>query len=152
MSSFEALNELRRVTGTQLDPRYVEVLASLLSGEGVEYRHADEADFDTELAMERRIKEARTGERSRRTGRDRRRETANGHRSADGPLAALIRSRRTGRDRRREAANGHRSADGPLAALIRLFATTVRRHGDEAGNGAPAAEEADERTPTGSAS
>jgi putative nucleotidyltransferase with HDIG domain len=61
MSSFEALRELRRVAGTQLDGRYVEVLASLLSGEGVEYRHADAADFDTELAMERRIKEARTG-------------------------------------------------------------------------------------------
>ena len=46
MSSFEALRELRRVAGTQLDERYVEVLAELLSGEGVEYRHADAADFD----------------------------------------------------------------------------------------------------------
>ena len=61
MSSFEALRELRRVAGTQLDGAYVEVLAELLTGEGVEYRHADAADFDTELAMERRIKEARTG-------------------------------------------------------------------------------------------
>jgi putative nucleotidyltransferase with HDIG domain len=61
MSSFEALRELRRVSGSQLDGRYVEVLAGLLTGEGVEYRHADAADFDTELAMERRIKEARTG-------------------------------------------------------------------------------------------
>ncbi len=61
MSSFEALRELRRVGGSQLDTRYVEVLASLLSGEGVEYRHADAADFDTELDMERRIREARTG-------------------------------------------------------------------------------------------
>jgi putative nucleotidyltransferase with HDIG domain len=58
MSSFEALRELRRVSGSQLDGDYVEVLAQLLSGEGVEYRHADAADFDTELAMERRIKEA----------------------------------------------------------------------------------------------
>jgi putative nucleotidyltransferase with HDIG domain len=61
MSSFEAIRELRRVAGTQLDPEYVEVLASLLSGEGIEYRHADEADFDTELDMERRIREAGTG-------------------------------------------------------------------------------------------
>ena len=59
MSSFEALNELRRVAGTQLDEGYVEVLAGLLSGEGVEYRHADAANFDSELDMERRIKEAR---------------------------------------------------------------------------------------------
>jgi putative nucleotidyltransferase with HDIG domain len=61
MSSFEALRELRRVAGSQLDARYVEVLAELLSGEGVEYRHADAADFDTELDMERRIKEAGAG-------------------------------------------------------------------------------------------
>jgi putative nucleotidyltransferase with HDIG domain len=61
MSSFEALRELRRVARSQLDARYVEVLASLLTGEGVEYRHADAADFDTELDMERRISEARTG-------------------------------------------------------------------------------------------
>jgi putative nucleotidyltransferase with HDIG domain len=61
MSSFEAMHELRRVAGTQLDAGYVEVLASLLSGEGVEYRHADAADFDTELAMERRVREAGTG-------------------------------------------------------------------------------------------
>jgi len=58
MSSFEALRELRRVAGSQLDARYVEILASLLSGEGVDYRHADAADFDTELDMERRIREA----------------------------------------------------------------------------------------------
>ncbi len=61
VSSFEALRELRRVAGSQLDARYVEVLAGLLTGEGIEYRHADAADFDTELDMERRIKEARAG-------------------------------------------------------------------------------------------
>jgi putative nucleotidyltransferase with HDIG domain len=61
MSSFEALNELRRVAGTQVDADYVEVLADLLSGEGVEYRHADMADFDSELDMERRIREAGAG-------------------------------------------------------------------------------------------
>jgi putative nucleotidyltransferase with HDIG domain len=61
MSSFEALRELRRVVDTQLDGRYVEALAQLLSGEGVEYRHADAADFDAELDMERRIKEAGAG-------------------------------------------------------------------------------------------
>ena len=61
MSSFEALTELRRVAGTQVDARYVEVLASLLSGEGVEYRHADMADFDEELDMERRINQAGAG-------------------------------------------------------------------------------------------
>ncbi len=61
VGSFEALRELRRVAGSQLDAGYVEVLAGLLSGEGVEYRHADAADFDSELDMERRIKQARAG-------------------------------------------------------------------------------------------
>jgi putative nucleotidyltransferase with HDIG domain len=61
MSSFEAVRELRRVADSQIEARYVEVLAGLLSGEGVEYRHADAADFDTELDMERRIREAGTG-------------------------------------------------------------------------------------------
>ena len=61
MSSFEALRELRRVAGSQLDTGYVEVLAGLLTGEGVEYRHADAANFDSELDMERRIKQARAG-------------------------------------------------------------------------------------------
>ena len=61
MSSFEALRELRRVAGSQLDGRYVEVLAELLAGEGVEYRHADLADFDVELNMERRIRQAGAG-------------------------------------------------------------------------------------------
>ena len=61
MSSFEALTELRRVAGSQLDGRYIEILASLLTGEGVAYRHADTADFDEELNMERRISEAGAG-------------------------------------------------------------------------------------------
>jgi putative nucleotidyltransferase with HDIG domain len=61
MSSFEALTELRRVAGTQVDARYVEMLASLMTGEGIEYRHADLADFDVELDMERRINQAGAG-------------------------------------------------------------------------------------------
>ena len=55
MTSFQAMTELRRVAGRQLDDRYVEALASLLAGRGMDYRHADTADFDTELAIEGRI-------------------------------------------------------------------------------------------------
>jgi putative nucleotidyltransferase with HDIG domain len=58
LSSFEALTELRRVAGSQLDARYVEALAELLAGQGTEYRHADDADYDEELAIERRMNEA----------------------------------------------------------------------------------------------
>ena len=62
MSSFEALQRAAaRGRQSQLDGRYVEVLAELLAGEGVEYRHADTADFDVELDMERRISEAGAG-------------------------------------------------------------------------------------------
>ena len=55
VSSFEALTELRRVSGTQLEGRYVEALAEELAGRGVDYRHADRADFDEELDVERRV-------------------------------------------------------------------------------------------------
>jgi putative nucleotidyltransferase with HDIG domain len=58
MNSFEALNELRRVSGKQLDGRYVEILAELLAGKGTQYRHRDDADFYRELDLERRIEEA----------------------------------------------------------------------------------------------
>jgi putative nucleotidyltransferase with HDIG domain len=58
MNSFEALNELRRVAGLQLDATYVEALAAVLAGSGTDYRHADEADFDRELDIERRMNEA----------------------------------------------------------------------------------------------
>jgi hypothetical protein len=58
MTSFEALTELRRVAGSQLDARYVEALAELLAGRGTDYRHADDADFDRELAIQRRIADA----------------------------------------------------------------------------------------------
>jgi hypothetical protein len=49
------MTELRRVAGRQLDERFVEALAALLAGRGMDYRHADTADFDTELAIEGRI-------------------------------------------------------------------------------------------------
>ena len=55
MTSFQAMTELRRVAGCQLDERYVEALAALLAGRGMDYRHADTADFDSELAIEGRI-------------------------------------------------------------------------------------------------
>lgn len=58
VSSFEALNELRRVSGSQLDAGYVEALARVLAGSDVTYRHADAADFGSELDLERRINEA----------------------------------------------------------------------------------------------
>jgi len=59
-SSFEALAELRRSAGTQLDPRYVEILAGLLKGREFSYRHGEDADFEAELALEARISDHAT--------------------------------------------------------------------------------------------
>ena len=55
VSSGEAIDELRRVAGAQLDARFVEVFVELLEGRDVSFRHADDADFDAELALERRV-------------------------------------------------------------------------------------------------
>ncbi|HEY7151681.1 MAG TPA: HD-GYP domain-containing protein [Solirubrobacterales bacterium] len=55
VSSFEALTELRRVAGTQLDGRFVEILNDVLSDKGFSYRHGEDADFEAELALDKRI-------------------------------------------------------------------------------------------------
>lgn len=55
VSSFEAVQELRRVAGTQLDPRFVEIFAELLQGRDLTFRHGEDADFEKELALESRI-------------------------------------------------------------------------------------------------
>jgi putative nucleotidyltransferase with HDIG domain len=55
VSSFEALAEMRRVSGSQLDGRFVEVFAELLSHKDFAYRHGEDADFEAELQLDRRI-------------------------------------------------------------------------------------------------
>jgi putative nucleotidyltransferase with HDIG domain len=55
VTSEEALAELRRVSGTQLDPMVVEVFIEMIERHGVAFRHTDEADFEKELAFDRRV-------------------------------------------------------------------------------------------------
>src|SRR4051812_43315055 len=55
ISSKEAIAELRRSAGTQLDPAIVSVFADLLATKDLRYRHGDDADFETELAMDMRV-------------------------------------------------------------------------------------------------
>jgi diguanylate cyclase (GGDEF)-like protein len=55
VSSEAALAELRRVAGTQLDPQVVEVFERMILERRVQFSHTDEADFETELAFEKRV-------------------------------------------------------------------------------------------------
>jgi putative nucleotidyltransferase with HDIG domain len=55
VSSEAAIMELRRVAGSQLDPVVVERFIEMIESGRVAFRHADEADFERELAFERRV-------------------------------------------------------------------------------------------------
>jgi len=57
MSSYDAIKELRRVAGKQLDARFVEIFIELLEGKDVSFQHGEAADFEKELALEARIEE-----------------------------------------------------------------------------------------------
>jgi len=67
MSSYDAIVELRRVAGKQLDARFVEIFIELLEGKDVSFQHGEAADFEKELALEARIEETASpgGEASR---------------------------------------------------------------------------------------
>lgn len=52
-SPFEALIILRKVAGTQLDPKYVEVMAQVLKNEDLSYREGSKADFLNEFRKSR---------------------------------------------------------------------------------------------------
>jgi putative nucleotidyltransferase with HDIG domain len=55
VSSFDAIAELERTAGTQLDRRYVGVFVEILADKNLAYRHGEDADFERELALDRRI-------------------------------------------------------------------------------------------------
>jgi putative nucleotidyltransferase with HDIG domain len=59
VSSAEAVEELRRVSGSQLDGELVEIFVEkVLANEDVAFRHGDDADFEAELEAERRARDA----------------------------------------------------------------------------------------------
>jgi putative nucleotidyltransferase with HDIG domain len=55
VSSMEAMRELQRVAGAQLDAQAVDAFISLLARNDVAFRHADNADFDAELRLDERV-------------------------------------------------------------------------------------------------
>jgi putative nucleotidyltransferase with HDIG domain len=57
VSSREAIEELRRVSDAQLDATVVETFVGLLERRSVTFRHADDADFERELNLDRRIRD-----------------------------------------------------------------------------------------------
>ena len=56
VSSREAIDELRRVSGAQLDGAVVETFIGLLEERTITFRHADDADFEKELNLEARVR------------------------------------------------------------------------------------------------
>ena len=55
VSSEAALAELRRVSGSQLDPAVVVAFETMILERGIAFRHTDETDFETELAFDKRV-------------------------------------------------------------------------------------------------
>jgi putative nucleotidyltransferase with HDIG domain len=55
VSSYEAVVELRRVSGSQLDAACVEAFVQVLEGKDLAYRHGEDADFEAELVLDKRI-------------------------------------------------------------------------------------------------
>jgi putative nucleotidyltransferase with HDIG domain len=57
VSTYDAMQELQRVAGSQLDARFVDIFVELLEGKDVNFQHDEAADFEKELALESRIEE-----------------------------------------------------------------------------------------------
>ncbi len=57
VSRSEAIAELRRVAGSQLDAEFVELFIGVLEREQLGFAHTEDADFEAELAIEQRVRE-----------------------------------------------------------------------------------------------
>jgi putative nucleotidyltransferase with HDIG domain len=57
VSRSDAIAELRRVSGSQLDARFVELFAAILERDEIGFTHTEDVDFEAELAIEQHIRE-----------------------------------------------------------------------------------------------
>ena len=57
VSPCEALAELERVAGAQLDAEIVAVFTEMIQRRGIAFRHTDDVDFEMELSLERLVAE-----------------------------------------------------------------------------------------------
>ena len=57
VSKTDAIAELRRVAGSQLDQHFVELFIEILENEGIGFTHTEDADFEKGFALEERIRE-----------------------------------------------------------------------------------------------
>src|SRR3954453_20987508 len=57
VSSEEAIAELRRVSGSQLDGRLVEMFVQLVERKTIRFKHADDAEFERELNFDARVRD-----------------------------------------------------------------------------------------------
>ena len=56
ISPEDAVAELRSVAGRQFEAQVVETFAGILASKDLSFRHGDDADFEAELAFERRVR------------------------------------------------------------------------------------------------
>jgi hypothetical protein len=137
VSTEDAIAELRRVSGTQLDARFVELFIGVLESGGVGFAHAEDADFEAELAMESRVRElARATGDAIRPGPDRagaRRAYPPDRSGADPARAVPRRVRAVPVPRGARPSQRHRAAD--RARVPGRHAGVRRADGDALGSG-----------------
>jgi putative nucleotidyltransferase with HDIG domain len=57
----EAVVALRRLAGTELDPRFVDAFIEILNAKDLAYRHGEDVDFEAELTQDARIRDLQRG-------------------------------------------------------------------------------------------